>query len=140
MQSDELNTIIVNIVATESASRTVIPPSSGTGEGQEMTGFMKLLIYGGILLLFGIIFFIFMMISSPIWVVVGTILLINIIGFLWVCGMAAALAFGLPWMYKYLRGTYPLGSDWVDNARNQITGTAGQMRDYASIAREEFAK
>ncbi|KAI3890428.1 hypothetical protein MKX03_037217 [Papaver bracteatum] len=102
---------------------------------------MKLLIYGGILLclagitstsaVFGIIYFVFMIMSSPIWVAVGTILLINIIGFLWVCGMAAALAFGLPWMYKYLSETYPLGSDWVDNATNRITGTAGQMRDYA---------
>ncbi|KAI3992525.1 hypothetical protein MKX01_022616 [Papaver californicum] len=111
-----------------------------------MTGFMKLLMSGGILLclsgitltsaVFGIILFVFIMISSPFWVPVGTILLISIVGFLWVCGMAAAPVFGLPLMYKYLRGTYPLGSDWADDARNRIMGTDGQMRDYASIARK----
>ncbi|KAI3939094.1 hypothetical protein MKX01_001962, partial [Papaver californicum] len=58
-------------------------------------------------------------------------LLISIIGFLWVYGMVAALIFGLLWMYKYLKGTHPLGSDWVDDVRNLIMGTAGQMRDYA---------
>ncbi|KAI3937767.1 hypothetical protein MKW92_025391 [Papaver armeniacum] len=146
MRSDELNTII----ATESATRTVIQPSIGIGQGQEMTGFMKLIliIYGGILLClagitltkgrFGIIFWENWEYVPPIWVAVGTVLLISVVGFLWVCGMAAALVFGLPWMYTYLRGTYPLGFDWVDidNVRSRIMGTAGQMRDSASIARE----
>ncbi|RZC84437.1 hypothetical protein C5167_047223 [Papaver somniferum] len=103
---------------------------------------MKLLISGAILLcltgtaltsaVLGIIIFSFLVImSSPIWVPIATILLISMIGFLWVCGLGAALIFGLPWMYKYLRGTHPLGSGWVDGVRNQLMGTAGQIRDYA---------
>ncbi|MCL7036388.1 hypothetical protein MKW94_008067 [Papaver nudicaule] len=97
---------------------------------------MKLLISGGILLCFtgitltsAVLCIILIMISSPIWVPIGVILLISSIGFLWVCGMGA-LIFGLPWMYKYFRGRCPLGLDWGNDARNQIMGTAGQMRDY----------
>ncbi|KAI3857960.1 hypothetical protein MKX03_006174 [Papaver bracteatum] len=139
MQSDECNTI----TATESPPRTIIQPSSGSGrKGQVTTGFTKLLMSGAVLLcltgitlssaVLGIILVsILIMMSSPIWVPIATILLISMIGFLWICGLGAALIFGLPWMYKYLRATYPLGSDWVDDVRNQIMGTAGQMRDYA---------
>ncbi|KAI3906628.1 hypothetical protein MKW98_009536 [Papaver atlanticum] len=132
MQSDQCNTI----TATESAPRTI-------RQGQVTTGFMKLPISGASLLcltgitltsvVLGIIIFSsLVIISSPIWVPIATISFstISMIGFLWVCGLGAALICGLPWMYKYLRGTHPIGSDWVDNASNRITGTAGQMRDF----------
>ncbi|MCL7024145.1 hypothetical protein MKW94_020271 [Papaver nudicaule] len=108
------------MAATESAIRAIIQPSSGSGrQGVMMMGFLKWLISGGILLcltgvtftsaVLGIIVFsLLILISSPIWLPIGIILLISIIGFLWFCGMGAALMFGLPWMYKYLRGTRPL--------------------------------
>ncbi|MCL7041681.1 hypothetical protein MKW94_020116 [Papaver nudicaule] len=101
------------MAATESAM-------SGSCRQEVMMGFLTWLISGGILLcltgvtftsaVLGIIVFsLLILISSPIWLPIGIILLISVNGFLWVCGMGAALIFGLRWMSRYSRGTRPLG-------------------------------
>ncbi|OVA05045.1 Oleosin [Macleaya cordata] len=116
--------------------------TTATATAGPVMGYLTLLISGGILLCFTgitltatVVSLIFLMpliiITSPIWVPVGTILLICAVGFMWMCGLGVGLFVGLPWIYKYLRGRHPPGSDRMDYARSRIAGTASQMRDYA---------
>ncbi|MCL7042693.1 hypothetical protein MKW94_015097 [Papaver nudicaule] len=151
-RSDRVNTIASATAASESSSRpSRIQPSTSSssssngsvhGRQGQVMGFMILLVSGGILLcltgitltgtVLGLIFFApLIIISSPIWVPIGAIMLFCTVSFLWVCGIGAGLIFGLPWVYKYFRGRHPLGSDRIDHARNRILGTANQMRNYA---------
>ncbi|XP_059664046.1 oleosin G-like [Cornus florida] len=108
----------------------------------QLLGFLTLIISGGILLLLtgltitavvmGMIFFTpLIVILSPIWVPVATILFFAIAGFLSVCGFAVSAVAGLSWMYRYFRGFHPPGSDRVDYARSRIADTASHVKDYA---------
>ncbi|XP_073158482.1 oleosin G-like [Henckelia pumila] len=108
----------------------------------QLVGFATLLISGGILLLLtgltltaallGLIFFAPMiLLSSPIWVPLGTLLFIAIAGFLSFFGFGVAAAATVSWLYRYFRGFHPPGSDRVDYARTRIADTASHVKDYA---------
>ncbi|KAM3380301.1 hypothetical protein BC332_09821 [Capsicum chinense] len=108
----------------------------------QLVGFLTLIISGAILLLLtgltltaiilGLIFFTpLVLLSSPIWMPVGTVLFIVIFGFLSVCGFGVATLASLSWMYRYFRGLHPPGSDRVDYARSRIADTASHVKDYA---------
>ncbi|KAJ0049679.1 hypothetical protein Pint_16401 [Pistacia integerrima] len=108
----------------------------------QLIGFLALFISGSILLLLigltvtatilGLIFFApLLIISSPIWVPIGTILFLTVAGFLSVCGFGVAVVAGLSWMYRYFRGLHPPGSDRFDYARSRIYDTASHVKDYA---------
>lgn len=108
----------------------------------QLVGFMTLVISGGILLLLtgltltstvlALIFFTpLILLSSPIWVPAGTVLFIAIAGFLSLCAFGIVTLAGASWVYKYLRGWHPPGSDSVDYARSRIVDTASHVKDYA---------
>ncbi|KAF8407868.1 hypothetical protein HHK36_007006 [Tetracentron sinense] len=128
-------------------------PSDGSGtflqrlhahapNSSQLIGILTLVISGGILLLLtgltltatvmGLIFFTpLILLTSPIWVPVATVLFVAIAGFLSMCGFGVAVLAGLSWMYKYFRGWHPPGSDRVDYARSRIADTASHVKDYA---------
>ncbi|GAA0150731.1 hypothetical protein LIER_37170 [Lithospermum erythrorhizon] len=71
------------------------------------------------------------LISSPIWLPIGTILFVVVAGLLSVCGFGVTSAAVLSWLYRYFRGLHPVGSDRVDYARSRIADTATHVKDYA---------
>ncbi|KAF5806609.1 putative oleosin [Helianthus annuus] len=108
----------------------------------QLMGIMTLLISGAILLLLtgvtitvslvGLIFCTpVIILTSPIWVPIGTLLFVVVAGFLLVCGSGVATVAAVAWLYKYFRGLHPVGSDRVDYARSRIVDTASHMKDYA---------
>ncbi|XP_062029812.1 oleosin G-like [Rosa rugosa] len=108
----------------------------------QLIGLLTLLVSGGILLLLtgititvtvlGLIFFTpILIVSSPIWVPLGTVLFLTAAGFVSMCGFGAAVVGGLSWMYRYFKGMHPPGSDRVDYARSRIYDTASHVKDYA---------
>ncbi|KAL6175354.1 hypothetical protein ACLB2K_051995 [Fragaria x ananassa] len=108
----------------------------------QLIGLLTLLVSGGILLLLtgititvtvlGLIFFTpILIVSSPIWVPLGTVLFLATAGFVSMCGFGAAAVGGLSWMYRYFKGMQPPGSDRVDYARSRIYDTASHVKDYA---------
>uniref|UniRef100_A0A2N9HIR2 Oleosin n=1 Tax=Fagus sylvatica TaxID=28930 RepID=A0A2N9HIR2_FAGSY len=109
----------------------------------QLVGLLTLLISASILLLLtgltvtatvlGLIFFTpLILLTSPFWVPIGTILFVLTAAFLSICGFVVALVAGLSWMYRYFRGMHPPGSDQVDYARSRIYDTASHVKDYAS--------
>ncbi|XXG74346.1 hypothetical protein AAC387_Pa07g3088 [Persea americana] len=108
----------------------------------QLVGFLTLVVSGGILLILtgltltatvlALIFFTpLVLLSSPIWVPAGTVIFIAIAGFLSMCALGVASLAGLSWVYKYMRGWHPPGSDRVDYARSRIADTASHVKDYA---------
>ncbi|KAJ7956574.1 Oleosin [Quillaja saponaria] len=108
----------------------------------QFVGILTLLITGSILLILtgltvtgtvlGLIFFTpLIIVSSPIWIPVGTILFLTTAGFLSLCGFGFVTVATLSWMYRYVRGLQPPGSDRVDYARSRIYDTASHVKDYA---------
>ncbi|XP_073037691.1 oleosin G-like [Primulina eburnea] len=108
----------------------------------QLVGLATLVISGGILLLLtgltltatvlGLIFLVpIILISSPIWVPLGTLLFIAIAGFLSFFGFGVAAAAAVSWLYRYFRGFHPPGSDRVDYARTRMADTASHVKDYA---------
>ncbi|XP_022735168.1 oleosin 1-like [Durio zibethinus] len=108
----------------------------------QLLGFLTLFISASILLILtgitvtatilGFIFFMpLILISIPLWFPVGTVLFVTTAGFLSACGFGVMVAAGLSWMYRYLRGMHPPGSDRVDYARSRIFDTASHVKDYA---------
>ncbi|GLT76522.1 hypothetical protein SLA2020_481750 [Shorea laevis] len=82
--------------------------------------------------IFGVIFFApLILISSPIWVPIGTVIFISAAGFLSICGFGVVVATTLSWMYRYFKGLNPPGSGRVDYARSRIYDTASHVKDYA---------
>ncbi|KAG6675590.1 hypothetical protein I3842_15G110900 [Carya illinoinensis] len=84
----------------------------------QLIGFLTLLISGSVLLIFTgltvtvtalcfIFFAPLILISSPIWLPIGTILFFCIAGFLSLCGFGVAVIAALSWMYRYFRGLNP---------------------------------
>ncbi|RWR81986.1 oleosin II [Cinnamomum micranthum f. kanehirae] len=71
------------------------------------------------------------LLSSPIWVPTGTVLFMAIAGSLSVFSLGVACLAGLSWVYKYVRGWHPPGSDRVDYARSRIANTANHVKDCA---------
>ncbi|KAK7388779.1 hypothetical protein VNO78_23606 [Psophocarpus tetragonolobus] len=78
-----------------------------------------------------VLFLPLIIVSSPVWVPAGTLLFILTAGFLSFCGFGVTLVAALSWMYRYLRGLHPPGSDRVDYARNRLYHTATHVKDYA---------
>ncbi|KAL8216077.1 hypothetical protein R6Q57_022914 [Mikania cordata] len=108
----------------------------------QLMGIMTLLISGAILLLLtgvtitvsvtGLIFFApIIILTSPIWLPIGTLFFVVIAGFLSVCGSGLTAVAAVYWLYKYFKGLHPVGSDRVDYARSRIADTASHMKDYA---------
>ncbi|VFQ78888.1 unnamed protein product [Cuscuta campestris] len=108
----------------------------------QLVGILTLLVSGGILLLLtgltltatvlGLIFFApLIIISSPVWVPVGAVLFVAVAGFLSACGFGVAAAVMASWLYRYLRGLHPPGSDRFDYARSRLVDTANHVKDYA---------
>ncbi|KAI3686607.1 hypothetical protein L1987_80287 [Smallanthus sonchifolius] len=108
----------------------------------QLMGLMTLLISSAILLLLtgvtitvavvGLIFFApIIILTSPIWVPIGTLLFVVVFGFVSVCGSGLAGVGAVYWLYKYFRGLHPVGSDRVDYARSRIADTASHVKDYA---------
>ncbi|KAF9595310.1 hypothetical protein IFM89_038462 [Coptis chinensis] len=108
----------------------------------QLIGLLTLVVSGGILLvltgltitttILGVIFFApLIVISSPIWLPIGTVIFIAIAGFLSMCGFGVGTLATLTWLYKYFKGTHPIGADRVDYARSRIADTASHMKDYA---------
>ncbi|XP_031104759.1 oleosin 16 kDa [Ipomoea triloba] len=108
----------------------------------QIFGFFTLVISAGILLfltgltltasILGLIFFTpLILISSPLWIPIGTVLFIAIAGFLSVCAFAIAAILSVSWLYRYYRGFHPPGSDRFDYARSRIVDTANHVKDYA---------
>lgn len=78
----------------------------------QLVGILTLVVSGGILLLLtgltvtglvmGLIFFIpLLLISSPIWIPVGTVLFIGVASMLSMCGFAVAVLSTVSWLYRY---------------------------------------
>ncbi|XVE58706.1 hypothetical protein DITRI_Ditri04bG0190500 [Diplodiscus trichospermus] len=108
----------------------------------QLLGLLTLFISASILLILtgitltatvvGLIFFLpLIIISSPIWVPVGTVLFVTVAGFVSACGFGVVVAAGLFWMYRYFKGLHPPGSDRVDYARTRIYDTANHVKDCA---------
>lgn len=108
----------------------------------QLIGLLTLVISGGILLLLtgltltatalGLIFFTpLILITSPIWVPAVSILLVTVAGFFTFSAFVVAAVGGFSWLYKYLKGFHPPGSDRVDYARSRIADTASHVKDYA---------
>ncbi|KAJ4960044.1 hypothetical protein NE237_019954 [Protea cynaroides] len=108
----------------------------------QLMGFLVLVISGGILLfltgltltaiVLGLIFFLpLILLTSPIWVPAGTLLFIGVVVFLMTCGFGMAVVAGSLWIYRYLRGWHPPGSQRIDYARSRLANTANHVRDYA---------
>ncbi|OIT02865.1 PREDICTED: oleosin 16.4 kDa-like [Nicotiana attenuata] len=93
----------------------------------QLMGFLTLVISGGILLLLtgltltaiilGLIFFTpLILVSSPIWVPIGTLLFIAVSGFLSVFGFGASTFAAISWAYRYFK-------------RSRIADTPSHMKD-----------
>ncbi|XP_042489152.1 oleosin G-like [Macadamia integrifolia] len=108
----------------------------------QVMGLLTLVISGGMLLfligliltamVMGLMFFNpLIMLTSPIWVPAGFVLLIFVGGSLSICGSGVAIVAGLSWSCMYLRGRHPPGSDRLDYARRRLADTAYHVKDYA---------
>ncbi|KAI4344044.1 hypothetical protein L6164_011319 [Bauhinia variegata] len=108
----------------------------------QLVGLLTFLITGAILLvltgitvagtILGLVFIMpLIIVSSPLWVPVGTVLFIAAAGFLIVCGFGVVAVAASSWMYRYFRGLHPPGSDRIDYARSRIYDTASHVKDYA---------
>ncbi|RXH94370.1 hypothetical protein DVH24_024054 [Malus domestica] len=95
----------------------------------QLFSFLTLLVFGVILLLLTgltvtatvlglVICTPIIIISSPIWVPLGAILVLTVGFFVFMCGFGAATVAGLSWMYRYFKGMHSPGSDRVDYARS----------------------
>ncbi|KAF6160888.1 hypothetical protein GIB67_041942 [Kingdonia uniflora] len=128
---------------TRSSTNTFLQKLQGHAPNStQMIGLLTLVVSGAILLvltgltvtttILGLIFFTpLIIISSPVWVPVGTVLFVMVAGFLSVSGLCVAALASMSWMYKYFKGKHPVGADRVDYARSRIADTASHMKDYA---------
>ncbi|XVF53963.1 hypothetical protein PTKIN_Ptkin05aG0142800 [Pterospermum kingtungense] len=127
---------------TASASIILRKIQAHAPNSNQLLGFLTLFVSVSILLLLTgltvtatILIFIFftplIVISSPIWFPVGTVLFVSVAGFLSACGFGVVAVAALSWMYRYFRGMHPPGSDRVDYARSRIYDTASHVKDYA---------
>ncbi|CAM6095354.1 unnamed protein product [Calypogeia fissa] len=68
---------------------------------------------------------------SPILVPIGGFLLLSTVGILVAVGIGLAALSAVIWLYRYLKGEEPVYYDRVDAARNRITGTAMEVKEWA---------
>ncbi|GLJ29552.1 hypothetical protein SUGI_0582870 [Cryptomeria japonica] len=68
---------------------------------------------------------------SPILVPVGIVLFLTMAGFLSAGGFGVAALSALSWIYNYMRGKHPPGSDQVDYARQKIASKARDVKERA---------
>ncbi|PNX61318.1 oleosin [Trifolium pratense] len=128
---------------TSSSSVVFLRKLQASNSSTQLTaGISTLLVTGSIFLLLtglsitgtliSLIFFSpLIILSSPIWVPVGTFFFLLAAGFLSVCGVGVVSVAASSWLYRYFRGLHPLGSNQVDYARSRIYDTATHVKDYA---------
>ncbi|KAI3967667.1 hypothetical protein MKX01_039577 [Papaver californicum] len=68
---------------------------------------------------------------SPILVPAGIVLFLTTAGFLFSGGMGVAALSALTWIYNYVSGKHPVGSDKVDHARMRLANKARDVKDRA---------
>eukprot|EP01018_Ginkgo_biloba_P025651 Gb_16126 [translate_table: standard] len=73
----------------------------------------------------------FLVVFSPILVPVGLAITVSIAGFLNAGAMGAAGILALLWIYRYVRGQHPAGSDKFDYARTRLAEAANQLKKQA---------
>ncbi|KAG0459941.1 hypothetical protein HPP92_023069 [Vanilla planifolia] len=112
-----------------------------TNSGQ-LVGFLALAISGAILLFLtgvtlagAILCFIFLapilLFTSPVWVPAAALAFGLFAATASVAGVVMGVAAGGTWLYRYLTGRQPVGSDRVDYARTRIADTASHVKGYA---------
>ncbi|MBA0767128.1 hypothetical protein Gotri_016075 [Gossypium trilobum] len=113
-----------------------------TPDSAQLLGLLALFIFASILIILtgltvtatilGFIFFMpLILVSSPVWFPVGTVLFVTIAGFLSACSFGAVAVAGLSWTYRYFNGMLPAGSDKVANVRRRIYSTNTYVKHYA---------
>lgn len=68
---------------------------------------------------------------SPILIPIGIVLFLTMAGFLSAGGFGVAALSALSWIYNYIMGKHPPGSDQVDYARQRIASKARDVKDRA---------
>jgi len=69
---------------------------------------------------------------SPILVPLAITLFLATAGLLTAGGFGLATYSAVRWLYEYVKGHHPVGSDKVDAAKNRIYGTATQLKERAT--------
>ncbi|GLJ30985.1 hypothetical protein SUGI_0618730 [Cryptomeria japonica] len=118
----------------------------------QIVGLITLLTVGGVLLtmtgltLTGTVIGLVMVtpvliLFSPILVPVGTVLFLTVAGFVAAGGLGVGAMTLVSWIYHYLTGAHPPGSDHLDYARRRISDTSAQIghkaRDYAGAVQSK---
>ncbi|CAN1188168.1 unnamed protein product [Linum perenne] len=147
-KGNKTNTMAACPTSSSSSSTTFLRKAQSswrdcnTPTSTQLIGFLTLVASGTILIVFTgltitmailtLVFFApLLIISSPIWIPVGTILFVLVSSFLTLCGFFVAFVAGLAWTYRYFRGMNPPGSDQVDYARTRLYHTATHVKDCA---------
>ncbi|KAF9613932.1 hypothetical protein IFM89_013179 [Coptis chinensis] len=68
---------------------------------------------------------------SPILVPAGIVLFLTVTGFLFSGGFGVAALSALTWIYNYVSGKHPAGSDQLDYARMRLANKAREVKDRA---------
>ncbi|KAF6146122.1 hypothetical protein GIB67_015560 [Kingdonia uniflora] len=67
---------------------------------------------------------------SPVLVPAGIALMVLLGGFLASGGFGVAAVTTLAWMYKYVKGSHPVGADQLDHARMKLASKAREMKEF----------
>lgn len=113
-----------------------------TPDSAQLLGLLTLFIFASILIILtgltvtatilGFIFFIpLILVSSPVWFPVGTVLFFTIAGFLSASSFGAVAVAGLSWTYRYFKSMLPARSDKVANVRRRIHNKDTYGKHYA---------
>ncbi|PIA64562.1 hypothetical protein AQUCO_00100202v1 [Aquilegia coerulea] len=68
---------------------------------------------------------------SPILVPAGIVLFLAVTGFMFAGGLGVAAITALTWIYNYVSGKHPPGSDQFDHARMRLANKARDVKDRA---------
>ncbi|KAF5207803.1 Oleosin [Thalictrum thalictroides] len=72
-----------------------------------------------------------MFVFSPILIPAGIVVLLAVTGFMFAGGLGVAAITALTWIYNYVAGKHPPGSDQFDNARMRLANKARDVKDRA---------
>ncbi|RZS17378.1 hypothetical protein BHM03_00049519 [Ensete ventricosum] len=110
-----------------------------TPSSNQVVGFLTLVFSGCILLVLTLagavmaltFFGPIVLLTSPMWVPVGFLMLVVTAAVLSACGLAVAALAGASWLYNYFMRRRPAGSNRVDCARSRIADGPSDVTDYA---------
>ncbi|GLJ34518.1 hypothetical protein SUGI_0694160 [Cryptomeria japonica] len=68
---------------------------------------------------------------SPLLIPIGALLFVTVAGLFSVGFLGLVAFFGVSWLYNYVNGRKPLGSDQVDYACKRVVDTASHVKGYA---------